>query len=58
MALSVSRRFKVEVIDSAGLISDHALSRWLERVAPRMARGNVTIALRWKTGQEREHLRD
>ncbi len=45
MALSVSRRFKVEVIDSAGLISSHALARWLERVAPRMARGSVTIAL-------------
>ena len=45
MALSVSRWFKVEVIDSAGLISGDALARWLERVAPRLARGSVTIAL-------------
>ena len=45
MVLSVRRRFKVEVIDNADLMSGHALARWLEQVAPRMARGSVTIAL-------------
>ena len=45
MVLSVRRRFKVEVIDSAALISGHALARWLEQIAPRMACGSVTIAL-------------